>query len=49
MGRGVAHNNKTGKNTYMKMVSGGVGFGLGVKDFRAIFVFETKEAFDFFC
>ncbi|MEJ5167934.1 MAG: hypothetical protein WHU93_02090 [Arcobacteraceae bacterium] len=48
LGRGVAHNNKTGKNTYMKMVSGGVGFGLGVKDFRAIFVFETKEAFDFF-
>ena len=38
-GSGVAHDNRTGKDVYMKMVSGGVGFGLGVKDFRGVFVF----------
>ena len=37
-GSGVAHDNRTGKDIYMKMVSGGVGLGLGVKDFRGIFV-----------
>lgn len=47
-GKGMAHNNKTGKNTYMNMGSGGVGFGLGVKDFRAIFIFESKKVFDNF-
>jgi len=44
-GSGVAHNNRTGKDIYMKMISGGVGFGLGVKDFRGIFVFTTEKAF----
>lgn len=47
-GHGVAHVNGTGKNTYMNMASGGVGFGLGVKDFRAIFIFENKTVFDQF-
>ena len=47
-GHGVAVNNKTGKKTYMKMASGGVGLGLGIKDFRAIFVFDTKEVMDSF-
>lgn len=42
-GSGVAHDNRTGKDIYMKMVSGGVGFGLGVKDFRGIFVFSTAK------
>ena len=41
-GFGVAHNNTTGKDTYMKMFSGGVGFGAGVKDFRGIFIFSTE-------
>ena len=44
-GSGVAHDNKTGRDTYMKMLSGGVGLGLGVKDFRGIFVFKTQKAF----
>jgi lipid-binding SYLF domain-containing protein len=44
-GWGVAHDNKTGRDIYMKMVSGGVGLGLGVKDFRGVFVFTTQEAF----
>lgn len=43
-GSGVAHDNRTGKDIYMKMVSGGIGFGLGVKDFRGIFVFSTSKA-----
>jgi len=47
-GGGLAHNNKTGKNIYMKMGSAGVGFGLGIKDFRAIFIFENKKVFDNF-
>lgn len=47
-GSGVAHDNATGKDIYMKMVSGGVGFGLGVKDFRGIFVFSTREKLDQF-
>jgi lipid-binding SYLF domain-containing protein len=29
--------------TFMKMGSAGLGFGLGVKDFRAVFVFDDKE------
>lgn len=44
-GSGVAHDNRTGKDVYMKMVSGGFGFGLGVKDFRGVFVFSTDKAF----
>ena len=44
-GSGVAHNNQSGKDIYMKMISGGVGIGLGVKDFRGVFVFSDREAF----
>ena len=44
-GWGVAHDNKSGQDIYMKMASGGVGIGLGVKDFRGVFVFSTREAF----
>lgn len=47
-GKGVAINRKTGKRTYMKMGSAGVGLGLGIKDFRAVFIFHTKSAFDAF-
>ena len=47
-GKGVAHNNTTGQNIYMNMASGGVGFGLGVKDFKIIFIFENKKVFDHF-
>ena len=32
----------------MKMVSGGVGLGLGIKDFRGVFVFTERSAFDYF-
>ena len=42
------HDNKSGKDTYMKMASVGIGIGLGVKDFRGIFVFHTRKALDTF-
>ncbi|MDQ7060498.1 MAG: hypothetical protein Q9M43_04980 [Sulfurimonas sp.] len=47
-GYGVAHNNQTGEDTYMDMVAGGMGMGMGVKDFRAIFIFDNKKDFDDF-
>lgn len=47
-GYGVAHDNSSGKEIYMKMLSGGVGVGLGVKDFRGVFIFSTQKAFRHF-
>lgn len=47
-GYGVVHNNNSAKNTYMNMGEAGVGFGLGVKDFRVVFVFHTKAALNKF-
>lgn len=47
-GSGVVHDNKSGKDTYMKMGSAGVGIGLGVKDFSGIFIFHTRKALDRF-
>ena len=40
-GYGVVIDNETGKRTYMKMAQAGIGLGLGVKDFRVIFIFTT--------
>ena len=47
-GYGVVVDNVTGDKTYMKMGSGGVGFGVGVKDFRQVMIFNTKETMDLF-
>ncbi|NOQ15682.1 MAG: hypothetical protein GQ581_01340 [Methyloprofundus sp.] len=47
-GYGVARNNKTGKDTYMKMFSAGAGIGMGIRKFSAIFVFKTKSSYDYF-
>jgi lipid-binding SYLF domain-containing protein len=47
-GAGVATNNQTKQETFMKMVSAGAGLGVGVKDFRVIFVFGTDKAFEQF-
>jgi lipid-binding SYLF domain-containing protein len=41
-GRGLVHDNKTGKETFMRMLQAGVGFGAGVKDFRAVFIFDDR-------
>ncbi len=43
-GYGVVVSNSTGKRTYMKMASGGVGPGLGVKDYRQVLIFNSKDA-----
>jgi lipid-binding SYLF domain-containing protein len=43
-GAGIAVNSKTKQETFMKMVSLGGGLGLGVKDYRVIFVFENDNA-----
>lgn len=47
-GKGMAVASKGKKETFMKMLSGGVGVGLGVKDFRVVFVFENPQALDTF-
>lgn len=47
-GRGLAKNNRTGEQLYMKMEAYQVGIGLGVKEYDLIFVFGTKHAWDSF-
>ncbi len=42
-GYGVVVDNSTGRRTYMKMALGGVGLGLGAKDYRQVLVFKYKE------
>ncbi len=42
-GEGVVKDNKSGKHTFMKMGEVGLGFGLGVKDFRAVFIFHDPD------
>jgi lipid-binding SYLF domain-containing protein len=44
-GHGVAHNNKTGEDTYMQMAKAGVGIGLGAKDVDTVFVFHNEKSF----
>jgi lipid-binding SYLF domain-containing protein len=43
-GSGIAVNSKTKQETFMKMISAGAGLGVGVKDYRVVFVFETPDA-----
>jgi len=43
-GGGVAVNSKTRQDTFMRMTSVGAGVGVGVKDYRVVFVFETEPA-----
>lgn len=47
-GYGVAVDNQTRQRTYMKMGELGVGLGFGVKDFRALFLFDSPEVMDRF-
>lgn len=47
-GYGVAKNNRSGRYTYMNMGEIGLGVGLGVKDFRIVFVFHTDESMNNF-
>lgn len=47
-GYGVVHDNRTGRDTYMRMIEVGGGLGLGLKQFRAVFVFNTSKALERF-
>ena len=43
-GKGIAVNNATKKETFMKMLEVQAGLGMGVKKFRLVWLFETQEA-----
>jgi lipid-binding SYLF domain-containing protein len=43
-GKGLVVNNRTGRQTFMKMVQVQGGLGVGVNKNRLIFVFETQQA-----
>ncbi len=47
-GYGVVVDNSTGRRTYMKMALGGVGLGLGAKDYRQVLIFKSKETLNRF-
>jgi lipid-binding SYLF domain-containing protein len=47
-GSGVAVAASSKQETFMKMASVGAGLGVGVKDYRVIFVFENNKAFSNF-
>lgn len=47
-GYGVVRNKATGKDTYMKMVQGGAGLGMGIKQQRTVLVFHDKAALETF-
>jgi lipid-binding SYLF domain-containing protein len=47
-GKGLAVNNKTKHETFMKMLEVQAGLGMGVKKFSVIFVFDTETALDGF-
>lgn len=47
-GAGIAVNSKSKQETFMKMISAGAGLGLGVKDYRVVFVFENNQALEHF-
>ena len=44
-GAGVAVDKATGRRTYMKMATGGVNVGAGVKYFQVVFLFPDKATF----
>jgi lipid-binding SYLF domain-containing protein len=47
-GKGMAVDSKTKKETFMKMVEAQAGLGLGIKKFKVVFFFETRQALDDF-
>jgi len=47
-GSGIAVDSSSKQETFMKMVSAGAGLGVGVKDYRVIFVFENDKAYNNF-
>jgi lipid-binding SYLF domain-containing protein len=47
-GSGVAVEKANGKKTYMKMGTGGIGFGIGGQKYQVVFLFEAQKPFDDF-
>jgi len=47
-GKGLAVNNHSKKETFMKMLQVQAGLGFGVKKFRVVFVFDNEKALDSF-
>jgi lipid-binding SYLF domain-containing protein len=47
-GSGIAINNATKQEVFMKMVEVQAGLGFGIKKFRVVFIFETATAFNDF-
>ncbi len=47
-GYGLAKSMASQKITYMNMAEGGLGLGLGVKDYRLVMVFHSPQALDNF-
>ena len=47
-GKGIAVDNKSKKETFMKMLELQAGLGMGVKKFSVVFVFDTNKAFNSF-
>ena len=47
-GYGLCFNNADGARTYMKMAQVGLGPGLGIKDYRLIFIFRSREVLERF-
>jgi len=47
-GYGVVVDNVSGANTYMQLGTFGAGLGLGVRDYRAVYVFEKRHIMEKF-
>lgn len=47
-GYGILVENDSGRETFMRMGQVGIGPGIGVKDFRAVFIFHSREDFQTF-
>ena len=47
-GKGLVIDKTTKKETFMKMIEGQVGLGLGAKKFRQVWVFKSKKALNDF-
>ena len=43
-GVGIVKDNKSGKETFMKVTSIGGGLGAGIKDLQALLIFNDQEA-----
>lgn len=47
-GKGMAVNNRNNHETFMDMIEGNVGFGLGAKTYNIVFIFENEKALNDF-